>query len=83
MKPTNLLKNLDPLWLVLLGAFFFLPYLGSVHLFDWDEINFAESAREMILTGNYAQVQFADIPMYPVAHLSYVLAFVQCHDCVA
>jgi 4-amino-4-deoxy-L-arabinose transferase-like glycosyltransferase len=36
---------------------FFIPFLGSVHLFDWDEINFAESAREMIVTGNYHQVQ--------------------------
>ncbi len=31
--------------------------LGSVHLFDWDEINFAESAREMLLTGDYLNVQ--------------------------
>lgn len=40
-----------------LGLLLFLPGLGSVHLFDWDEINFAESAREMILTGNYLDVQ--------------------------
>jgi len=31
---------------------FFVPFLGAVHLFDWDEINFAESAREMLVTGN-------------------------------
>lgn len=31
--------------------------LGSVHLFDWDEINFAESAREMLVSGNYLDVQ--------------------------
>ncbi|MFN3386937.1 MAG: ArnT family glycosyltransferase [Candidatus Thermochlorobacter sp.] len=36
---------------------FFVPFLGAVHLFDWDEINFAESAREMLVTGNYARVQ--------------------------
>ena len=36
--------------ILLLGAVLFLPGLGSVHLFDWDEINFAESAREMIST---------------------------------
>ena len=64
MKPTNLFQKLDPLWLVLLGAGFFLPYLGSVHLFDWDEINFAESAREMILTGNYARVQIDFQPFW-------------------
>ncbi len=40
----------------LLALALFLPFLGSVHLFDWDEINFAECAREMILTGNYSQV---------------------------
>ncbi len=45
------------LFIVLLGALLFLPFLGSVHLFDWDEINFAESAREMIVTGNYLDVQ--------------------------
>ena len=43
--------------IILSGIFFFIPYLGHVHLFDWDEINFAESAREMIVTGNYHQVQ--------------------------
>lgn len=41
----------------LLAALFFIPFLGRVHLFDWDEINFAECAREMILTGNYLQPQ--------------------------
>lgn len=39
------------------GLWLFLPGLGSVHLFDWDEINFAESAREMMITGNYLDVQ--------------------------
>ena len=29
----------------------FLPFLGAFHLFDWDEVNFAECAREMIETG--------------------------------
>lgn len=45
------------LFIILISGVLFLPYLGSVHLFDWDEINFAESAREMIMTGNYSQVQ--------------------------
>jgi Dolichyl-phosphate-mannose-protein mannosyltransferase len=45
-------------YLILISAiFFFIPFLGSVHLFDWDEINFAESAREMIVTGNFSRVQ--------------------------
>ncbi len=43
--------------LAIVGLVFFLPYLGSVHLFDWDEINFAESSREMLITKNFFQVQ--------------------------
>lgn len=46
------------------GALLFFPYLGSVHLFDWDEINFAESAREMLVTGNYTQVQINYEPFW-------------------
>jgi len=33
-----------------------MPFLGGVHLFDWDEINFAEMAREMILLDDYLRV---------------------------
>jgi len=51
----NIFTNV--LLISLLGIFFFFPFLGAVHLFDWDEINFAEAAREMILTGNYSRVQ--------------------------
>lgn len=39
--------------LAILSALFFLPFLGGVHLFDWDEINFAEIAREMIVLDEY------------------------------
>ena len=28
-------------FLVAIGLLLFLPFIGSVHLFDWDEINFA------------------------------------------
>ncbi len=45
-----------PLILLFLGLLFFFPGLGAIHLFDWDEINFAEISREMILTENYSQV---------------------------
>lgn len=38
--------------------------LGSVHLFDWDEINFAESAREMLVTKNYSRVQIDYQPFW-------------------
>jgi 4-amino-4-deoxy-L-arabinose transferase-like glycosyltransferase len=46
-----------PLLILLVSSFLFMHSLGTVHLFDWDEINFAESAREMIVSGNYMQVQ--------------------------
>ena len=42
--------------ITVIGIVFFVPFLGGVHLFDWDEINFAESAREMLVTGNFRQV---------------------------
>ncbi|WP_435357252.1 ArnT family glycosyltransferase [Emticicia sp. SJ17W-69] len=47
-----------------LGILFYFPFLGNVHLFDWDEINFAESAREMLLTGNYSRVQIDFKPFW-------------------
>ncbi|MBC7425920.1 MAG: glycosyltransferase family 39 protein [Bacteroidia bacterium] len=50
--------------IVIIGSLLFLPFLGSVHLFDWDEINFAESAREMIVTGNYSAVQINFEPFW-------------------
>jgi 4-amino-4-deoxy-L-arabinose transferase-like glycosyltransferase len=39
-----------------LGALFFIPFLGGVHLFDWDEINFAEISREMMLMEEYTRI---------------------------
>lgn len=42
----------------------FIPFLGNVHLFDWDEINFAESAREMIVTGDYLNVKINFVPFW-------------------
>ena len=43
--------------IALAASILFIPYLGAVPLFDWDEANFAESAREMITSGNYFTVQ--------------------------
>ncbi len=48
----------------LYGILFFVPFLGQVHLFDWDEINFAESAREMILSKDYLTVQINFQPFW-------------------
>jgi 4-amino-4-deoxy-L-arabinose transferase-like glycosyltransferase len=42
--------------IAILAAIFFIPFLGRVHLFDWDEINFAECSREMIKMHDYSRV---------------------------
>lgn len=57
-------SNLYLTIIILSGILFFIPFLGRVHLFDWDEINFAESAREMIVTGNYHRVQINFQPFW-------------------
>ncbi len=62
-------KFLTPLrrWrliVIIIGILFFIPFNGKVHLFDWDEINFAESAREMIVTGDYSTVQINFVPFW-------------------
>jgi len=43
--------------IVVFTALLLLPFLGAVNLFDSDETNYAESAREMITTGDYLTVQ--------------------------
>lgn len=50
--------------LALLGAVFFIPFLGGVHLFDWDEINFAEISREMLITKEYFRVYVNFLPFW-------------------
>ena len=47
-----------------LGLVIFASFNGQSHLFDWDEINFAEAAREMIVTGNYSVVQINYEPFW-------------------
>jgi 4-amino-4-deoxy-L-arabinose transferase-like glycosyltransferase len=51
------------LFLLALSSIFFIG-LGYTHLFDWDEINFAESAREMIFSGDYLRVQINYEPFW-------------------
>ena len=50
--------------IILFLTFFFFLFLGKVNLYDWDEANFAEIAREMILTKNYLQPQITYLPFY-------------------
>lgn len=52
------------IYLMVLTVALILPFLGAVHLFDWDEVNFAECAREMIETGDYTQVMINFVPFW-------------------
>jgi len=49
-------KTTTILLIAVFAALLFLPFLGRVHLFDWDEINFAECSREMIKMNDYTRV---------------------------
>src|SRR4030042_6770053 len=57
-------KFFPELLIIISGAVLFIPFLGGVNLFDWDEINFAESAREMIVSGDYLTVQINYLPFW-------------------
>lgn len=52
-------------WILLAtAAVLFIPGLGAVHLFDWDEINFAEIAREMLVTGDWLRPRIGLEPFH-------------------
>ena len=46
------------------GLLFIFPSLGAFNLFDWDEINFAESTREMLVSGDFFHVQINFEPFH-------------------
>lgn len=52
------------LLIVAIAGILFVPGLGAVNLFDWDEINFAEIAREMIVTGDWSRPQIDYLPFH-------------------
>ena len=57
--------NLKTLGIVFgISLLLFIPFLGKVHLFDWDEINFAECAREMVTSGKYSTVTIDYLPFW-------------------
>ena len=61
MNSTVLKNNI----LITIAAFIlFVPFLGAVHLFDWDEINFAECAREMIVSHDFFSVKINFQPFW-------------------
>ena len=47
-------------WVILLlSAALLLPFLGNALLMDWDEVNFAECSREMLISGDLSQPRIA------------------------
>ncbi len=58
-SPASLFNRFDFNYLLIavVAVLFYSPFLGNVHLFDWDEINFAECAREAIATKKYMNLQ--------------------------
>ncbi len=58
-------KQLPWAWLfVLAGIILYIPFIGGVSLFDWDEINFAEISREMMVTGDYLNIHINFQPFF-------------------
>jgi 4-amino-4-deoxy-L-arabinose transferase-like glycosyltransferase len=51
-------------FIVIVASLLFIPFIGNVPLFDWDEINFAECAREMVVSHNYSDVQLYFQPFW-------------------
>lgn len=70
------------IWILMAaGAIFYIPFLGGVHLFDWDEVNFAEISREMIATGDYLSVQVNYKPFFEKPPLFFWLQTLSMHLC--
>ena len=52
------------IFIIAFSSLLYIPFIGDSHLFDWDEINFAEAAREMIETGDYLTVRIDYEPFH-------------------
>ena len=64
MSMVKLIEQKPGVFIAMVAAIQFIPFLGGVHLFDWDEINFAEISREMIVSGDYLRPQIGFEPFY-------------------
>lgn len=64
MRILPFLKKYPYLSAAVTGMILFVPFIGNLHLFDWDEINFAECAREMIVSKDYLTVQMKFQPFW-------------------
>ena len=74
-------KRIRAEWLIVAGAaVLFIPFLGRVHLFDWDEINFAEASREMLITHDYFVPQINFFPFWEKPPLFFWLQMI-CMKC--
>ena len=51
-------------FIICVASLLFIPFIGNMPLFDWDEINFAECAREMLVADNYSNVQLYFQPFW-------------------
>jgi 4-amino-4-deoxy-L-arabinose transferase-like glycosyltransferase len=59
------MKNSWTIILIIIAGFVvLLPFVGQTPLFDWDEVNFAEAAREMIVRHNFTQVTIDYQPFF-------------------
>lgn len=72
-------KSTTILLIAVLAALFFIPFLGRVHLFDWDEINFAECAREMMKLHDYTRVYVDFKPFWEKPPLFFWLGTISFH----
>jgi 4-amino-4-deoxy-L-arabinose transferase-like glycosyltransferase len=51
-------------FIFLAACLLYIPFIGNMPLFDWDEVNFAECAREMLVSNNYSEVQLYFHPFW-------------------
>ncbi len=51
-------------FIFVVASLLYIPFIGNMPLFDWDEINFAECAREMLASNNYSEVQLYFHPFW-------------------
>ncbi|MGE4233945.1 MAG: ArnT family glycosyltransferase [Bacteriovoracia bacterium] len=65
--------SIHPLLLLSLFTISFTLFTSHFPLFDWDEVNFAEVAREMLLTGDYFKVQIDFRPFFEKPPLFFLM----------
>ncbi len=73
------LKNSSVIYFLVGFVSIFAWGIGSVHLFDLDELYFAEITREMMHTGRYGQVSFNFEPLYEKPPLFFWLQAASMH----